>query len=179
MYPGSSLLHWGLKSLRVPSAEVPWWKMNMIKVRRKNQWKLQNFNPCLFSSASLLFSSFSPFACSAQILSICYKNLSSHPLNDSNKQRNRKNLIAVNMRAMPPKQSPTSACSVWHRPVFTFTFKMTEVTWKYSSPHICLCQPDQSGNGCRSYGGGWSRGRPHWRPPWMRSNICFINLVGT
>ena len=90
MYPGSSLLHWGLKSLRVPSAEVPWWIMNMIKVRRKNQWKLQNFNPCLFSSASPLFSSFSPFACSTQILSIFYKNLSSHPLNDSKKQTNRK-----------------------------------------------------------------------------------------
>ena len=33
-----------------------------------------------------------------------------------------KNLMAVNMRAMPPKQLFTSACSVWHLPVFTFTW---------------------------------------------------------
>ena len=175
MYPGSSLLRWGLKSLRVPSAEVPWWIMNIIKVRRKNQWKLQNFNPCLFSSASLLFSPFSPFTFSQFVTRISHLILWTIPTN----KQTEKNLIAVNMRAMPPKQSPTSACSVWHRPVFTFTLKMTVVTWKYSSPHICLCQPDQSGNGCRSYGGGWSRGRPHWRPPWIRSNIYFINLVGT
>ena len=88
MYPGSSLLHWGLKSLRVPSAEVPWWIMNMIKVRRKNQWKLQNFNPCLFSSASLLFSPFSPFTFSQFVTRISHLILWTIPTNKKTEKPN-------------------------------------------------------------------------------------------
>ena len=88
MYPGSSLLRWGLKSLRVPSAEVPWWIMNIIKVRRKNQWKLQNFNPCLFSSASLLFSPFSPFTFSQFVTRISHLILWTIPTNKQTEKPN-------------------------------------------------------------------------------------------